>query len=111
MKRMVFGKTNGKTDKSVIIYNSFVTIADIPLEAYEYVVNGKPAIEWIMERYQITTDKESGITNDPNEWSENPRYIFDLLRRIIRISIETMKVVNSLPALEESTVADAALTS
>jgi predicted helicase len=108
VSKMLFGKTNGKMDKSIMIYNSFVTIAGIPLDAYEYVVNGKSAIEWIMERYQVTVDKDSGITNDPNEWSEDPRYIFDLLRRIVRVSLETMKIVNALPALEEVvTVANA----
>jgi predicted helicase len=79
-----------------------VTIIEIPDKSYEYVVNGKSAVEWIMERYQITTDKDSGIENDPNMWSDDPRYIFDLLRRIVRVSIETVKIVNSLPALEES---------
>jgi predicted helicase len=100
--KMVFGKTNGKPDKSTIIFNSFVTLHEIPEQAYEYVVNGKPAIEWIMERYQITVDKDTGITNDPNMWSDDPTYIFDLVRRIVRVSIETVNIVNSLPALEES---------
>jgi predicted helicase len=77
---------------------------DIPLEAYDYVVNGKPALEWIMERYQITVDKDSGIRNDPNDWAREhnqPRYILDLLKRIVRVSLETMKIVNALPALNE----------
>lgn len=93
-----------KWDKTKIIYNSHVTISQIPLEAYDYVVNGKPAIEWIMERYQVTRDKASGIVNDPNEWCkehDNPRYIIDLIGRVTRVSIETMKIVNSLPALNE----------
>ena len=67
--------------KDTIIYNSQITISNIPEKAYEYVVNGKSAIEWIMERYQIKTDKKSGITNDPNDWCDevnNPRYILDL---------------------------------
>jgi predicted helicase len=58
--------------------------------------------KWIMERYQVTTDKDSGVVNNPNEWSEDPRYIFDLLRRVVRVSLDTMEIVNSLPALEES---------
>ena len=76
----------------------------IPLEAYDYVVNGKPAIEWIMERYQVTRDKDSGIVNDPNDWCREhnqPRYIIDLVKRIVRVSVETMKIVRSLPALNE----------
>ncbi len=93
-----------KWDKTRIIYNSHVTISKIPLEAYEYVVNGKPAIEWIMERYQVTRDKDSGIVNDPNDWSKEhkqPRYIVDLIGRVVRVSIETMKIVKKLPALNE----------
>jgi predicted helicase len=91
-----------KDRKDTIIYNSHITIENIPLEAYEYVVNGKSAIEWIMERYQITTHKDSGITNDPNDWSEevgNPRYILDLLLSIITVSMKTNEIVKSLPKL------------
>jgi len=94
-----------KWDKTQIIYNSQVTLTNIPLEAYEYVVNGKPAIEWIMERYQVSRDKDSGILNDPNDWCrehDQPRYIVDLIGRIVRVSIETMKIVKGLPPLNES---------
>ena len=101
VSKMIFGKKDGKPDKSVVVYNSHITLSGIPLEAYDYVVNGKSAIEWIMERYQLTTDKDSGITNDPNDWSEDPRYIVDLVKRIVRVSLETMKIVHALPALEE----------
>ena len=93
-----------KWDRTTIHYNSRITLSGIPLEAYEYFVNGKPAIEWIMERYQITVDKDSSIRNDPNDWAKEhkqPRYILDLIKRIIRVSIETMKIVNSLPPLNE----------
>lgn len=93
-----------KWDKTQIIYNSQVTLKMIPLEAYEYVVNGKPAIEWVMERYQVSLDKESGILCDPNDWCrehDQPRYIIDLIGRIVRVSIETMKIVKGLPPLNE----------
>jgi predicted helicase len=93
-----------KYDKTQIIYNSHLTLKMIPLEAYDYVVNGKPALEWIIERYQVSRDKDSGILNDPNDWCKEhnqPRYIVDLLARIVRVSIETMKIVNSLPSLNE----------
>ncbi len=93
-----------KCNKTTIIYNSHVTLTGIPPEALDYVVNGKPAIEWIMERYEVTVDKDSGIRNDPNDWSREhnqPRYIIDLVKRIVRVSVETMKIVNSLPALNE----------
>ena len=93
-----------KFDKTRIIYNSHVTLTDIPLEAYEYVVNGKPAIEWIMDRYQYRREKDSGIVNDPNDWCREhnqPRYIIDLVKRVVRVSIETMKIVKGLPPLNE----------
>ena len=93
-----------KADKTRILYNSNLTLDGIPLEAYDYIVNGKPALEWIMERYQFSKDKASGITNDPNDWCKehnNPRYIVDLMKRVTRVSLETMKIVNALPALNE----------
>lgn len=101
VQKMTFGKSGGKLDKTIITYNSHVTLTGIPLEAYDYVVNGKPALEWIMERYAVTVDKDSGIRNDPNDWSDDPRYIFDLVKRIVRVSLETMKIVNALPPLNE----------
>jgi predicted helicase len=93
-----------KQNKTTIHYNSHLTLDGIPLEAYDYIVNGKPALEWIMERYQITIDKASAIKNDPNDWCRehnNPRYIVDLIKRVTRVSLETMKIVNALPALNE----------
>ena len=96
---------NGKlvADKARIIYNDHITIENIPLKAYEYVVNGKSAIEWIMERYAITIDKASQIKNNPNDWSrehEQPRYILDLLLSIIMLSCQTVDIVNTLPNLK-----------
>lgn len=93
-----------KGDKSVIEYNPWITISNIPLDAYEYVVNGRSAIEWIMERYQIKTDKASGITNDPNDWADEhgkPRYILDLLLSIVTVSLETLKIIKTLPQINE----------
>jgi predicted helicase len=100
VEKMRFPK---KDQKETIHYNSSITISNIPLEAYEYVVNGKSAIEWIMERYQITTHKESQITNDPNDWADevgNPRYILDLLLSIINVSVQTREIVGKLPKIE-----------
>jgi predicted helicase len=85
-----------------IAYNNKIIVSNIPAKAYEYVINGKSAIEWIMERYQVSTHKDSGIVNDPNEWAEevgNPRYILDLLLSIINVSVQTVDIVNSLPKL------------
>ena len=104
VQKMTFGRKDKQVDKTTIHYNARITLTGIPLEAYDYVVNGKPALEWIMERYQITVDKDSGIRNDPNDWArehKQPRYILDLLKRVVRVSIETMKIVNALPALNE----------
>ncbi|MDB9454939.1 DEAD/DEAH box helicase [Dolichospermum circinale] len=101
VEKMVFGKNKNGLDKTIIIYNSKLTLSQIPLEAYEYIVNGKSALEWIMERYKVTKDKDSGIINDPNHWSENPRYIVDLVKRIVRVSLETVRIVKSLPPLNE----------
>ena len=98
---MVFAKTDKAVDKSTILYNSKVRLTDIPLEAYEYVVNGKPAIEWVMERYQVTVDKDSGIRNDPNAWSVDPRYIIDLVKRVVRVSVETVSLVRRMPAYSQ----------
>lgn len=102
--KMCFGKIDSKTaDKTTIHYNNSITIENIPLEAYEYVVNGKSAIEWIMERYRIKTDPASGITNDPNDWAKehnDEKYIFNLLLRIINVSIQTMEIVKALPKLK-----------
>jgi predicted helicase len=97
---MRFGRANKKEDRSTIIFNSHVTLRGIPLDAYQYVVNGKPAIESVMERYLITADTESTNINDANSWSTDPRYIVDLLKRVIRVSMETNRIVASLPPLE-----------
>lgn len=83
-----------------IIFNEDIVITDIPERAYEYVVNGRPAIEWIIDQYQVKKDKKSGIVDDPNEFSDNPKYIFNLLLSIINVSMQTMDLVESLPPLE-----------
>ena len=110
--KMKYGKTqdaNGKNvnDKSTVIYNEFITLKDIPLAAYDYVVNGKPALEWVMERQSVTTDDGkggSGIVNDANLWATetmgNAKYPLELFQRVVTVSLETMKLVNGLPALE-----------
>lgn len=105
VQKMKFAKKrdiNGKSvdDKSTIIYNNDIMISNIPEQAYEYIVNGRTAIEWIMEQYQIKTDKASGIVDDPNEYSNDEKYIFNLLLRIINVSIQTIDLVQSLPKFE-----------
>jgi len=93
-------KFPAKGQKDTIIYNPYLSISNIPPKAYEYVVNGKSAIEWIMERYSVTIHKESGIENNPNDWAnehENPQYILDLLLSVITVSIKTVDIVAGLP--------------
>ena len=99
VEKMRFGK--GK-DKRIIHYNENITVSGIPERAYEYVVNGRSAVEWIIDRYQVRTDKKSGIINDPNDWAKevgNPRYILDLLLSVINVSVQTVGVVAGLPGL------------
>ena len=86
-------------DRSVIIFNNDITISDIPKKAYQYIVNGKSAIEWIIDQYRIKADKKSGIVDDPNEYSDDPKYIFNLLLRIINVSVQTVDLINQLPPL------------
>lgn len=102
---MKFSKEKKIADKTTILFNPFITLKGIPLGAYDYVVNGKSAIEWVVERYCITKDlnakgEGSGILNDPNEWSDNPRYIIDLVKRVVAVSMETNKLVSELPSFE-----------
>lgn len=98
-----FAGTGKNKDQSQLIYNRDITLTGIPDEAHEYRLGSKSAIEWLNDRYQISTDKKSGITNDPNDWSRevgDPRYILDLYARIVTVSVETMKIVDGLPPLE-----------
>ena len=102
--KMAFGKSGKTKDKTTILYNSHITLTDIPEDAYAYVVNGKPAIEWVMERQGVKTDKDSGIVNDANAYATetigDPRYPLDLLCRIITLSLDTVKIVRGLPKLD-----------
>lgn len=91
-------------DRSTVIYNAFITVRDIPPEAYDYVVNGKAALDWVIERQAVIRDKKSGIVNDANTWAietmHNPRYPLELLQRVITVSLETLRIVKALPAPE-----------
>ena len=105
VEKMKYARGHGsKKDQSTVIYNPYITITDIPLEAYDYVVNGKPAIQWVIERQCVKTDKDSGLVNDANRYAVetmgNPAYPLELLQRVIRVSMETMKVIKDLPPLQ-----------
>jgi predicted helicase len=108
VKKMKFKGKAGAWDKSTVIYNQHITLTGIPAEAQEYTLGSRSAVEWILERYQVKTDKDSGIVNDPNAWGEehgNPSYILDLLKSIITVSVETVRIVKSLPKLDIATQA------
>ena len=92
-----------KDRKDTIIFNDYITISNIPLEAYDYVVNGRSPIEWVMDQYQYSVDKDSGIVNDPNKFNEEKggKYVFDLILSLITVSLETLKLINELPPYEE----------
>lgn len=104
VEKMRFASNGGREkDKTTIVFNSRITVRNVPLEAYDYVVNGKTAVDWIMQRYQISTDPDSGIQDDPNQWCrehDDPSYVLTLLKRVIRVSVETMAIVRSLPAMQ-----------
>lgn len=101
VEKMKFAK---KGDKTTVIYNHRITLKGIPEAAWDYVVNGKAALDWVMERQAVRTDKASGIVNDANDWAietmGNPKYPLELFQRVVTVSLETQKIVNSLPKLE-----------
>ncbi len=107
VEKMHWGKkrnpVTGKmeADKSVLVYNSSLTFKDIPEIAHRYVVNGRSPLEWVVDRYQVKTDKASGIVNDPNQYSDDPLYIVNLIRRLVTVSVETMKIVDAMSAINE----------
>jgi len=104
VEQMKFAGKRPNLDKTTVIYNSNITMTNIPLEAYDYVVNGKSALDWVMERQCVKKDKASGIVNDANDYANetmhNPAYPLELFQRVITVSLETMKIVRSLPKLE-----------
>jgi predicted helicase len=104
VEKMKYAKCGRDKDLTTLIYNAKITVTGIPLEAYDYVVNGKPALDWVVERQCVKTDKDSGIVNDANDWAietmHNPRYPLELFLRVITVSLETMKIVRALPALD-----------
>ena len=96
-------KYANKDKKDILIYNDSITIENIPQKAYEYVINGRSAIDWLIDRYQVSTDSKSGITNDPNLWCKEhkkPRYILDLILSVINVSVKSVDIIEKLPRLE-----------
>lgn len=104
VEKMRYGKKGKDKDLTTLHYNDRITLTSIPLEAYDYVVNGKPALDWVVERQSVKSDKDSGIVNDANDWAVetmgNPRYSLELFQRVVTVSLETMKIVRALPTLD-----------
>jgi predicted helicase len=93
VEKMRFSK-----DKTTLVYNDFLTLRGIPPETYEYRLGNRSALEWVIDQYQVSTDKRSGIVNDPNR-TDDPEYIVRLIGQVITVSLETMKIVKALPPL------------
>ena len=89
-----------KKDKTKIQFNDFITISDIPEEAWDYKINGCSAPKLVMERYQYKKDKKTDIVNDPNTYSEDPAYVLKLLLSVINVSLKTGELVQSLPSID-----------
>jgi predicted helicase len=96
-----------KKDQSVLIYNARITLKGIPPEAYAFKISGRSPLEWVVDQYQITTDKDSGLTDDPNDWCvehQDPMYILNLVKRSITVAVESLKIIGNLPPIEERPV-------
>jgi predicted helicase len=99
-EKLDYGVTKMKLtkDKATLIYNQFLTLSGIPKETYEYRLGNRSALEWIIDQYQVSTDKRSGITNDPNR-DDDPTYILRLIGQVVTVSLETAKIVRRRPSL------------
>ena len=82
-------------DKTQLKYNDFLTLDGIPAETYDYRLGNRSALEWVVDQYRVKTDKRSGIVNDPNR-ADEPRYIVDLIHRVITVSLKTVEIVTGL---------------
>jgi predicted helicase len=85
-------------DRRQIVYNNFLTLSGVPPETYEYRLGNRSALEWVLDQYQLSTDRRSGITNDPNR-PEDPQYILRLVAQVVTVSLETVGIVRALPEL------------
>ena len=84
-------------DRRELVVNEFLRLRGIPADAHRYEVNGRTPLAWFLDRYRITEDKSSGIVNDPNDWFDDPRDLIPAIRRIVHLSVETTRIVESLP--------------
>ena len=98
VKKLRFARDEHPT----LIYNEHITIKNIPPCSFEYVVNGRSPLDWIIDRYQIKTDSASDIVNNPNDWvteHDNQRYVLDLILSCITVSLKTLDIVENLPIM------------
>ena len=105
VEKMRWAGKHGGPDRSAIVVSEWLTLSGIPDEAHGYVVGPRSALEWLIDRYRVRTDKASGIADDPNDWGlerGEPSYIPDLVKRIVTVSAETMRIVGGLPPLDEA---------
>ncbi|MCA9995124.1 MAG: hypothetical protein KDE56_05220, partial [Anaerolineales bacterium] len=86
-------------DKTSLKVNDFLTLSGIPPQVFAYKLGNRSALDWVIDQYQIKTDKRSGITNDPNNLDDET-YILRLIKQVITVSLETVEIVNNLPPLE-----------
>ncbi len=103
VEKMRYGKTNGVTDKTKIVVNSTTTISNIPREVHDFKLGPRSALDWVLDRYQVKIDKASGIASDPNEFGPtvgNENYVIELIQQVAYVSLETSKIVASMPALD-----------
>lgn len=101
MEKMRLGR-----DKTSLFYNEFLTLSGIPAGTYEYRLGNRSALEWVIDQYQVSTDKRSGITNDPNR-EDDPEYILRLIGQVVHVSLETVNIVKALPALGNNAAEEA----
>jgi hypothetical protein len=94
---------NPLTKESAIIYNEFLTLSGIPPEVFDYKLGNRSALEWIIDQYRVTKDDQGNIVSDPNR-ADDEKYIVNLIEKVITVSLETIKIVNALPALKERMV-------
>jgi predicted helicase len=97
VEKMAYGKGG---DKTKITFNKFITISEIPIEVFDFMVGGKSGVDWIVDRYRVTVDKDSRISNDPNSYSEDPKYILNLILGVIELSRQSLDITNSMPPLD-----------
>ena len=84
-------------EKTVLIVNDHIRVSGIPAETHRYEVNGRTPLAWFIDRYRVKRDTKSGIVNDPNGWFKDPRDLITALRRIVHLSVETVRIVERLP--------------